>query len=109
MASSRKRRSLVLQLFESHEKAGADIEALLRVTDHERLLEALSTEPDLVAAPDPARARIAAVGVAAGLDSDVIESALSVLDWLCRNSQDMEGKAFGGDLIRLGLGQPKKE
>ncbi len=108
MASSRKRRSPVLQLFESNEKARADIEALLRVTDHERLLEALSTEPDLVAAPDPARARIAAVGVAAGLDSDVIESALSVLDWLCRNSEDMEVKAFVEDLIQLGLVQQNK-
>jgi len=105
MASTNKHDSPILELFESNEEARADIEALLRVPDRERLLEALSSEPDLAAAPDPTRTHIAAVGSAAGLDSDVVWSALRVFDWLCRNFQDLDIKDFVEDLIHSGLVQ----
>lgn len=97
--------SPVSQLFESNEEARTDMEALLQVPDRERLLQAISSQPDLVPAPDPARERIATIGAAAGIESEVLWSALRVFDWLCRNLEDLDVKAFVEDLIQLGLVQ----
>jgi hypothetical protein len=105
MANSKKRSSPLRQLMEASEQARPDFETLLQISDPERLLEALSSEPDLVAAPDPTRASVAEVAAKSGLDVDATWSVIRVFDWLCRQHSDNSEivQSLIEDLIELGL------
>lgn len=103
MAEERRHQPLVFELFQSNATARSDMRTFLTLLDAERLFKALAAEQDLVAAPEPARSKVAALAVALGLDLDTIWSALRVIDWLCRNADDLDVETLVADLIQLEL------
>jgi hypothetical protein len=93
----------VFELFESNETARSDMRTFLTLLDADQLVEALAAEEDLVAAPEAARSKVAALAAGLSISVDTVWSALRVIDWLCRNADNLDVNTLVADLIQFEL------
>ena len=59
--------------------------------------------PSSLAAPDPSREQINALAGAAGLGQEEFWSAIRIIDWLCRNNEEIEVDFLAANLEEAGL------
>jgi hypothetical protein len=106
MAENRRHQPLEFELFESNETARSDMRLFLTRPDGARLVEVLAAEGDLVAAPEPSRNRVAKLAASLGIDVNMVWSSLRVIDWLCRNAEDIDIGTLVANLVDLELVRP---
>ncbi len=100
------RRHPVFELFDSNETARSDMRTFLTLLDAEQFIEALAADEELVAAPEPPRFKVAALAAGLSTSVDTVWSALRVIDWLCRNADDLDVDTLVTDLIQFELVRP---